>query len=220
MKKKSYAVIGLGKFGLSVAKTLAEGDQEVMVVDICEERIKEIADEVTYALQADVTEAGVLESLGLGNMDVVIVSIAENMEASILATIFAKDAGVPRVVVKAMNEIHSEILTRVGADEVVFPERSMGLRVARNLMTEGFSDMFELSPTFSMVEFPIPEKWVGKSLVELRLRERLNMNVVGIKNKDTVKVDLDPEEALKQGNVLIVVGNNENLMKIFEKSGR
>lgn len=215
--KKSYAVIGLGRFGQSVARALADANQEVLAVDICEERVKEIADDVTYALQADVTESGVLESLGLRDMDVVIVSIAEHMEASILATICAKDAGVPHVVVKAMNEIHGEILTRVGADEIVFPERAMGLRVAKNLMSGGFSDMFELSPTFSMVEFSIPAKWVGKSLMELRLREVWKVNVVGLREGKEVNVNLDPREALPGGCSLIVVGNNEDLKDILPK---
>lgn len=209
--RKSFAVIGLGKFGLGIARTLADAHQDVMAVDISEERIKEIADDVTYALQADVTENGILESMGLSNMDVVIVSIADNMEASILSTIFAKDAGVPHVVVKAMNEIHGNILTRVGADEVVYPEHSMGVRVAKNLLSGGFSDLFELSPTFSMVEFPVPLKWVGKSLVELRLREVLNVNVVGTRRGDDVSVNLDPQEPLEEGWALIVVGNNDDL---------
>lgn len=217
--KKSFAVIGLGKFGASVARSLAQANQEVMVVDISEERIKEIADEVTYALQADVTEAGVLESLGLGNMDMVVVSISEKMEASILATIFAKEAGVPHVVAKAMNEIHGTILKRVGADEVVFPEQSMGIRVANNLMSGGFSDMFELSPAFSMVEFPIPEKWAGKSLVDLELRGKLGLNVVAIRDGKEVEVDVDPRKTLKADTSLIVVGKNRKLWEILQERG-
>ncbi|MGI6070986.1 MAG: potassium channel family protein [Blautia sp.] len=213
--RKSFAVIGLGKFGFGVAKTLADAHQDVMAVDISEERIKEIADDVTYALQADVTEKGVLESMGLSNMDVVVVSISDNMEASILSTIFAKDAGVPHVVVKAMNELHGNILTRIGADEVVYPERSMGVRVAKNLLSGGFSDLFELSPTFSMVEFPVPAKWVGKNLVELRLREVLNVNVVGLRIGDDVRVKVDPQEPLEEGWALIVVGNNEDLKEML-----
>lgn len=218
--RKSFAIIGLGKFGMSIAQALAASGQEVMVVDKSEERIKEAADLTTYALEADVTESGILDSLGLGNMDVVIVAVSENMQASILATICAKDAGVPHVVAKAANELHGEILTRIGADEVVYPERSMGVRVAQSLLSDGFSDMFELSPTFSMVEFPLPEVWVGKSLTELHLRKRLNVNVVGYRTEDTksVQVKLDPQEPLQSGCTLIVVGENQDLKKILPKS--
>lgn len=213
--RKSFAVIGLGRFGMSIAKTLVDANQEVMVVDCNEERIKEISDDVTYALEADIRDGGVLESLGLSNMDVVIVAIAEQMDASILATVFAKDAGVPYVVAKAISDIHGEILTRVGADRVVYPERSMGIRVAKDMMFGGFLDLLELSPFFSVVEILIPEKWIGKSLVELRLRDRLNVNVIGIKAGNEVNVNLDPNEPFKEGQIAIIVGNNEDLQKIF-----
>ncbi len=217
--RKSFAIIGLGKFGMSMARTLSAADQDVMAVDKSEERIKEAADLTTYALEADVTENGVLDSLGLGNMDVVIVAIAEDMQASILATICAKDAGVPHVVAKAAGELHGEILTRIGADEVVYPERSMGIRVAQSLLSDGFSDLFELSPTFSMVEFPLPGVWGGKSLEELHLRKRLNVNVVGYRTADeqNVQVNLDPREPLKPGCTLIVVGENQDLKRILPK---
>lgn len=215
MKKKSYAVFGLGKFGYSVASALSESQCEVLVIDKDEELIQEIADKVTYAIKADVTEAGVLESLGISNMDVVIVAIAENMEASIMATIYAKDVGVPYVLTKAMNELHATILKRIGADEVIFPERSMGQRVAKNLLSGGFIDLFELSSSFSMVEFMVPQPWVGRNLKELNVRDRLKVNVIASKTGEEVNVNMDPNEPLKEDQMLIVVGNNEDLSRIL-----
>ena len=144
MKEKSYAVIGLGQFGMSVAETLAESDCDVLAIDAREENIQEIADKVTYAVRADVREPEVLRALGVQNVDVAVIAVAENMEASIMATMQAKELGVPYVLAKAMNALHGKILEKIGADRVIYPEQSMGLRVARNLMSGGFLDVFEL----------------------------------------------------------------------------
>ena len=156
MKAKSFAVIGLGQFGMTLARELANADYDVLAIDDKDENIQEIAETVTYAVRADVREPDILKSLGVQNVDVAIVAVAENMEASITATMQAKDLGVPCVVSKAMNTLHGRILEKIGADQVIYPERSMGLRVARNLTSNGFEDIFELSSEFSMAEFRIP----------------------------------------------------------------
>ena len=145
MKDKSFAVIGLGQFGMTLAQTLAESNCDVLAIDDKEENIQEVADKVTYAVKADVREPGVLKSLGVQDVDVAVIAVAENMEASIIATMQAKELGVPFVLAKAMNSLHGRILSKIGADEVIYPEQSMGLRVARNLMSSGFVDIFELS---------------------------------------------------------------------------
>lgn len=214
MNGKSYAVIGLGRFGISLASTLAEADCDVMVVDIDEEKIQEMAEKVTYAVKADVKEPGTLKALGVQNMDVVVVGISENMEASILATLQAKDLKVPFVMAKAMNELHGRILSKVGADEVIYPEKTMGLRTARNLLSNGLLDIFELSQDFSIAEFSVPESWVGKSLSQLKIREKHNINVVAIKSADTVSVDLDPTVPLSAGCTLIAFGRNRDLNRV------
>ena len=192
MKEKSYAVIGLGQFGMSVAETLAESDCDVLAIDAREENIQEIADKVTYAVRADVREPEVLRALGVQNVDVAVIAVAENMEASIMATMQAKELGVPYVLAKAMNALHGKILEKIGADRVIYPEQSMGLRVARNLMSGGFLDVFELSTEFSMAEFPVPTEWIGKSLQELQLRESHDINIIAIKVGDDVEINLDP----------------------------
>ena len=151
---KQYAVIGLGKFGFSVATTLAQAGKEVLAVDKDAEPVQEIADLVTYAARADITDSRVFASLGISNMDVVIVGISENMESSILATLQAKEAGVPLVIAKCMSQMHANILKKVGADRVVMAESETGIRLGKSLISGGFQDFFLLSDSFSLVELP------------------------------------------------------------------
>ena len=214
MKEKSYAVIGLGQFGMSVAETLAESDCDVLAIDAREENIQEIADKVTYAVRADVREPEVLRTLGVQNVDVAVIAVAENMEASIMATMQAKELGVPYVLAKAMNALHGKILEKIGADRVIYPEQSMGLRVARNLMSGGFLDVFELSTEFSMAEFPVPTEWVGKSLQELQLRESHDINIIAIKVGDDVEINLDPVKPLEADWHLMAIGKNKVLERL------
>ena len=214
MSGKSFAVIGLGQFGMTLAKELANADYDVLAIDDKDENIQEIADTVTYAVRADVREPGILKSLGVQNVDVAIIAVAENMEASITATMQVKDLGVPLVLAKAMNSLHGRILEKIGADQVIYPERSMGLRVARNLTSNGFEDIFELSSEFSMAEFRIPADWAGKSLAELKIREKYKINVVAVKLGDEVNVNIDPAEKLKEGCVLVAAGKNQDLNRV------
>ena len=214
MKEKSYAVIGLGQFGMSVAETLAESDCDVLAIDAREENIQEVADKVTYAVRADVREPEVLRTLGVQNVDVAVIAVAANMEASIMATMQAKELGVPYVLAKAMNALHGKILEKIGADRVIYPEQSMGLRVARNLMSGGFLDVFELSTEFSMAEFPVPTEWVGKSLQELQLRESHDLNIIAIKVGDDVEINLDPVKPLEADWHLMAIGKNKVLERL------
>lgn len=217
MKQKSYAVIGLGQFGMTLALTLAEANCDVLVIDDTEENIQDIAEKVTYAVKADVREPDTLKSLGVQNVDVVIVAVAENMEASITATMQAKELGVPFVMAKAMNSLHGRILNKLGADRVIYPEQSMGIRVAKNLLSSGFVDLFELSSDFSMAEFLVPEEWVGKCLADLKIREKYNINLIGIKQGDEVNVNLKPDEIFNSGCTVIAIGKNKDLNKVSEK---
>ena len=214
MKEKSYAVIGLGQFGMSVAETLAESDCDVLAMDAREENIQEIAEKVTYAVRADVREPEVLRTLGVQNVDVAVIAVAENMEASIMATMQAKELGVHYVMDKAMNALHGKILEKIGADRVIYPEQSMGLRVARNLMSGGFLDVFELSTEFSMAEFPVPTEWIGKSLQELQLRESHDINIIAIKVGDDVEINLDPVKPLEADWHLMAIGKNKVLERL------
>lgn len=216
MKDKSFAVIGLGQFGMTLAVTLAESDFDVLAIDDKEENIQEIAEKVAYAVKADVREPGILKALGVQNVDVAVIAVSENIEASITATMQAKDLGVPFVMAKAMNALHGRILSKIGADKVIFPEKSMGLRVARNLISSGFLDVFELSPKFSMAEFRIPSGWVGKTLCDLEIRAKYSINVVGTKIGDTVSVNPDPNVPLPADCTIIAIGKNQDLNRVSE----
>ena len=145
-----------------------------------EERVQAISDAVTYAVNADATDANALEELGISNLDCAIVAISDDMEASILATILAKDAGVPKVVAKAINDIHKKILEKVGADLIVFPEKEMGARVGRTLVSGSFVDSIELSKDISIVETYAKKRWVGQTLRELNVREQYNVNIIAL----------------------------------------
>ena len=185
-----------------------------MAVDANEDIVQSIAGEVSYAMRADITETGVLESLGISNVDAVVVGIAENLEASIMATIYAKEVGVKYVMAKAENKLHATILKKVGADDIIFPEWSMGTRVAKNLMSGGFVDFFELSSKFSLAELPVPGEWVGKSLIELNLRDQYGVNVIGVKVGDDVQVNVKPDEVFRADQTLMIVGENDSLAKL------
>lgn len=217
MSSKSFAVIGLGQFGMALATTLAESDCDVLVIDDQEENIQDIAEKVTYAVKADVREPSILESLGVQNVDVAVIAVSGNMEASITATMQAKELGVPLVIAKAVNGLHGRILSKIGADQVIYPEQSMGLRVAKNLVSGRFLDIFELSSEFSMAEFLIPEAWAGKSLITLGIREKYKINIVGIKTGDDVNVNLNPADPLPAGCTLIAVGKNIDLNRVSGK---
>ncbi len=211
--KKQYAVLGLGKFGESVARTLENLGCDVIVVDNSAEKIQAIADSVSFAIKADIAESNVIRSLGARNLDGAIIGVSENLEASIMATINAKEIGIPYVIAKAQNELHATILKRVGADTIVFPEKEMGSRVAKSLVSTNFADWIELSADYSLVEIEVPASWVGESLLNLSVRQRFDINVVGLIENGEVEVSLDPNKPLPEKGILILVGSNTALQK-------
>lgn len=213
MNRRQFAVLGLGRFGISVVTTLVNAGYEVIAVDVDEEKVNEIADEVTYAIRADVTEPGVLENIGIKNVDAVVVAMAADLGASVMTTIRAKEVGAKYVLAKASDTMHGNILKKVGADEVIYPERAMGARVAKKLISNNFLDLYELSRTFSMVEIKVPDRWAGKSLIELDLR-RKGINVIGLMEGEKVTVNIDPKIPLPKDETIIIVANNEILSKI------
>lgn len=213
MNRRQFAVLGLGRFGKSVVTTLANAGYEVIAVDVDEEKVNEISDEVTYAIRADVTEPGVLENIGIKNVDAVVVAMAADLGTSVMTTIRAKEIGAKYVLAKASDTMHGNILKKVGADEVIYPEKAMGARVAKKLISNNFLDLYELSRTFSMVEIKVPDRWAGKSLIELDLR-RKGINVIGLMEGEKVTVNIDPKIPLPKDETIIIVANNEILSKI------
>lgn len=214
MSVKQFVVFGLGRFGKSVATTLAENGCEVLVIDANENTVNEMADIVTYAVKADATETEVLKTLGIGNFDTAIIAMGENLEASVMATIFVKEMGVPYVLAKAQNDLHGRILKKLGADMVVFPEKETGIRIANSLLMDNLFDTVELPANYSMMELEALSEWVGKSFHELNLRARLKINVIGIKRKNHLNISPDPDEPITEEDVLILIGKNEVLNKL------
>ncbi|QUL98469.1 MAG: TrkA family potassium uptake protein [Candidatus Fermentithermobacillus carboniphilus] len=210
---KQFAVIGLGRFGGSLARTLARLGAEVLAVDVDEEKVKAVAPVVTQAVQADATDESVLRELGLKNFDVVVVAISA-FEASLLVTLFLKELGVKRVVVKAASEEHGKILERVGADTIVFPEKDMGERVAYSLVSGSVIDYLELSEDYGVVEIAVAGGLVGRTLRNLNLRNRMGLNVMAIKRGDTVNVYVNPDEPLREGDILVAIGPNEGVHRL------
>jgi len=212
---KQFAVIGLGRFGSSVALTLSRLGSEVLAVDLDEDKVKALASFVTQAVQADATDEAVLKELGLKNFDVVVVAISA-FEASLLVTLHLKQLGVKRVVVKAAGNVHGKILEKVGADTIIFPEKDMGERVAYSLVTGSVVDYIDLSPDYGVVEIAVTGGLKGRTLRNLNLRHRMGLNVMAIKRGDTVKIYLDPDESLEEGDMLVAIGPKDGIQKLNE----
>ena len=213
---KQFAVIGCGRFGSSVAKTLYKSGFDVLALDDDECVIRNIADYVTHAATIDIDDANALKEVGIRNVDVVIIGIGSDLKASVMSTLLVKEMGVKYVVAKAQDETHAKVLTKIGADRVVFPERDMGIRLAYNLTTTNILDFIELSPDYSIMEIIAPKKWHDKSLKENNIRARFGLSVLAVKRGEDVNVSPQAEETVLDGDVLIVVGSNEDLKKVQE----
>ncbi len=211
---KSYAVLGLGRYGFAVAKELVRSGADVLAVDSSEAVVNNVIEDLPICKCADVTDPDVIKNLGISNVDTVIIGMASNLEASVLATTLCKEAGVKTVIVKCANEMHQKILSRIGADMVVFPENESGTRLAKNLLSSGFIDMVELSSDVSMVEFEIKKDWVGKTLLELNLRKKYAINVIAINKNEKIIVDIDPTKPLEENTKLIVLADTLKLNKL------
>ena len=211
MAKKEFAVFGLGEFGSSIAIALEENGCQVLAVDSNQEKVQEISAYVTHAACANVADQAVVRSLGIHNMDGVIVGIGENLESSIMATICAKECGVPYVLAKANSDIHATVLKRVGADQVIFPEKATGIRLGRNLASGNFLETIELSKKFSMVEIEVPKKCIGKTIRELNLRSK-GINIIARKGdlEDLVLI-VDPDSVIQGSETFIIIGSNKDL---------
>lgn len=212
--QQTYAVLGLGRYGVAVAKELVNNGAEVLAVDMSQDIVNTASLELPYCKCADVTDAEVIKQLGIANVDTVIIAMASNLEASVMATALCKEIGVKTVIAKCASEMHQKVLSKVGADRVVFPEKESGTRLAKNLVSSGFMDIIELSKDVSMIEFDVRSEWVGKTLIELNLRKKYDINVVAICRGDDVSVSVDPERKLEKDMKLIVIANMVKLSKL------
>ena len=213
---KSYLVVGMGRFGSSVALRLQELGNEVLVMDENAENIQRLADRVTYAVVGDARDEEVLRSLGAQNFDCAIVAIGGDLAASILVTLNLKSMGVPQVICKAPNELYKRAREKVGADRVVIPEREMGIKLAQNLVSSSVLDYIELSRECGIAEIVTPDTWVGKSVRELNVRAKYGVNIIALRDEasDNITVNLGPEYQLKATDVMVILGNNEDLLRV------
>ena len=211
---KSFAVIGIGRFGASVAQTLCTLGHEVLAIDRDETRIAAIADLVTHAVVADTTDERALKRIGVRNFDCIIISVGDDIRTSILTTVLVKEQGAQYVIAKASDRLHARLLEKTGADKVVLPEHEAGVRLARSLVSGSIIDYLDLSDEYSINETLIPTPWVGKTLVELNVRNRFGVSVIAFRRGEDILVTLDPKAPLHAGDVLVMIGSNESLTRI------
>lgn len=217
MKKGTFYVIGLGKFGTALSLSLVERGCQVTVIDHDEENVNAVADRVTCAIIGDPTSEEVLRGSGISAEDCAIVCIASSMNDSILAVLILKELGVGTVIARSMGERHSTILRKIGADRIVSPEQDMGEKLASLLSRRGLLDYVEFSDTYSVAELLVPQKWIGKSIAENAIRRRFNVTVIAVHRENgQVFVSPDPSIVLTRGDSISVVGENENIDKLTE----
>ena len=213
-KKNTYAVFGLGRYGMAVARELVENGMEVIAVDSDQNIVNDAAAFLPICKCADVTDIEVIRRLGITDIDTVIVCMASNLEAGVMTVTLCKEVGVKTVIAKCANEMHQKILLRVGADKVVFPENESGIRLAKNMLSSGFMDMLSLSKNISIVEIEIRDEWVGKSIIDLNFRKKYGFNIVAIKCGENVSVAVDPSTILTAEMTLIVIADTVKLSKM------
>ncbi len=214
MKAKQFLVLGLGRFGTSVARTLCELGQEVLAVDENEHLVEAIAPYVTQAIQLDATDEEALASLEVRSFDVAIVSIGQNTRDSILVSVLLKELGVPYLVAKANDELHAKVLRKIGVDRVVFPERDMGARLARNLLTPNVLELMELTGDYQIIEIRVPAKWVDNSIIDLNVRRRYGLNILAIHRGERFLVSPAPDMLFEQGDTVLVMGRKDDIERL------
>lgn len=214
MSKKQFVVIGIGRFGSSLAKTLYALGNDVLAVDIDEDTVQNISESVTHSVQADATDENSLRALGISNFDVAVITIGEDIQASIMTTLLVKEVGVKHIIAKANDELQAKVLYKIGADRVVLPERDMGVRVAHNLVSSSILDYIELSPDYSIAEIVAPEDWHNRSLKELSMRSNYGVNVVAIKHDGDINASPNADDIVEPGDIIVAIGGTEELSKI------
>ncbi|MEA3561011.1 MAG: TrkA family potassium uptake protein [Candidatus Omnitrophota bacterium] len=226
---KQFAVIGLGRFGLSVARILSEKGYQVLAIDILAEKVQEASAYVTQAVQVEVTDEKRLRAVGIEHVDCAIVGIG-GLEASILATLILKDIGIAEIVSKAVNSYHGKVLRKVGATKVVFPERDMGIRIANSLVSPRIIEQIDLSPNYSIMEILTPKEFIGNSLKQLEVRVKYGITIIAIRRKEprvteegksevkqAVNILPEADYVIKKDDVMIIIGSNKDIERLKKK---
>ena len=208
---KSFVVIGLGRFGSEVARSLCRQGCEVLAIDISSELVQQVSEDVTQAVVGDGQDKEILRALDVKSFDCGVVAIGDNLGASVLATMNLKELGVPYVVSKASDETHKQVLAKLGADRVVIPEKENAVRLAKSLGSTNVLDYIELSEDYGIIDTPAPEKWDGKTLIELNVRAKLGVNILAIKREGSITVSPAADYKILKGDVLVVLGSNTAL---------
>lgn len=218
MDKKSYAVIGVGRFGAAVAEELSKVGAEVLAVDVDDERIHKIAPIVDCAAKVDVCDTEMMDSLGIANMDGVVIGMAGTLDASIMAALYAKESGVPYILAKARDVTHAKILEKIGVDKVVIPEKETGIRIARGMMSGEILDFVELSDRIRIIEIPVKKEWLDKKISQINFKKMYSAGVVAVRGEDgEVETDIDGDTAFKEGMSVYLTIDRNNIAKIINK---
>ena len=207
---KSYAVFGLGRYGRAVVKELLNNGAEVLAVDRDRRIVDELVGEIPVCKCADITDPGVIEQLGISDIDVVVISMAKSFEASIMATMLCKEVCVKKVIVKCSDESQCRVMKKIGADEVILPETESGTRLAKNILSSGFIDIADITDNISILEIDIKAEWVGKTLRELDLRKKYNINIIAFKNNSDV-VLANPDIVIEDSMKMIVMTDKKGV---------
>jgi trk system potassium uptake protein TrkA len=218
--RRQIAVLGLGRFGQAVALELTRLGHDVLAIDRDERAVQRIADDVTHAVQADITDAEALEALGLAEFDTAIVAVSESLEASIMATVLLRRIGIGRIIAKAAHDLHGSILEQVGATRVVYPEAETGFRVAHSFLAHGVQGYLDVGPGYGIAKVPTSEAWAGKTLGEIDLPTTCRLSVLAVARPDSVVLTPAPEEVLRPHDALIVAGLDEDLARLPDASRR
>ncbi|MBU0599680.1 MAG: TrkA family potassium uptake protein [bacterium] len=225
--KRQFAVIGLGQFGMSVAKTLATEGGDIIAIDISEEKVKEASEFVSHAVAIDATDEKALRMIGISEVDVAIISVGQDIQASILIVLVLREMGIKMIVAKAVNELHGKALEKIGVSKTIYPEIDMGVRVARSLISSKVLEQIEVSSKHSIVEVLAPLNFTGKTLKEIDARRKYGINIIAIKrqylnvndegsilHKDTFDIAPDADDSIAKDDILLVFGSNEGIIKL------
>ena len=216
MKSKSFLVFGLGRFGSSLARSLCEQGQQVMAIDSNEENVQNIAPYVTEAVQLDATDEVALATLDVSSFDGAAVSIGQNVRDSVLICVLLKEMGIPYLIAKANDELHAKVLRKIGVDRVVFPERDMGERVAKSMITSGVVDLMQLGDDFQIMEIRTPSKWAGNTLVGLNVRRKYGISILAIHRGGSYLVSPSADLQLEADDTLLVIGKEDDIEDLNE----
>lgn len=211
---KSFVVIGLGRFGTEVARCLYAAGSEVLVIDSSSDLVQAISADVTHAVVGDARDKGVLRALGVGAFDCAVVAIGASLADSVLATMNLKELGVPRIICKAQDETHRQVLQKLGADQVVIPEKENAARLAKNLTSPNVLEYIELSQEYGIIEVPAPKSWLDKTLIQLNVRAKLGVNIIAIEHSGSINVSPGADYRITEGDIMVILGDTAALRAV------